>query len=192
MARRAPCSRYLPLRLHMRQIDLCRVASTVRCVWPLVVVFADITGDSEPQRSRRLELVDINALALQAAKPTLDEHVIHPARLPVHALTNPLCRKAANIIFARKLTALIGIDDARNAVGLYRRFDRLKHRRGVQRVAERPADDEAAEPVDNRREIHVFSAHFDVRNVDRPDLIGHENVLVFQQVRELFELLAAL
>ena len=57
-------------------------------------------------------------------------------------------------------------------------LDRLNHIAGVQSVGQVPADNHAAVPVDNGSQVHMAVLHFDVCDVDGPDLIWKGNSLV--------------
>ena len=57
-------------------------------------------------------------------------------------------------------------------------LDRLNHIAGVQGVGQVSADNHAAVPVDNGSQVHMAVLHFDVCDVDVPDLIWKGNSLV--------------
>lgn len=57
-------------------------------------------------------------------------------------------------------------------------LDRLNHIDGIQGVGQVPANDHAAVPVDDGRQLHMAMLHFDVCDVDRPNLIWKKNILV--------------
>ena len=57
-------------------------------------------------------------------------------------------------------------------------LDRLNHIAGVQGVGQVPANNHAAVPVNNGSQVHMAVLHFDVCDVEEPDLIWKENGLV--------------
>ena len=63
-------------------------------------------------------------------------------------------------------------------MGCHSILDRLNHLDGVQRVGQIPANNHAAVPVDDGSQVHMTVLHFDVSDIDGPDLIWKENILV--------------
>ena len=96
----------------------------------------------------------------------------------IHALTDVKLLQQRFVSVAGELTALIGVQNARNAMGCYSILDRLDHIDGIQRVGQVPANDHTAVPVDDGGQVHMAVLHFDVSNVDGPDLIWKKNILV--------------
>ena len=59
----------------------------------------------------------------------------------------------------------------------------FQNRLGMQCIGQRPADDLAAEPVDDGRQVHMTMVHLNIGNINGPDLIWERNHLVSQQIR---------
>ena len=78
------------------------------------IIEVDILADLRAQVSGRMELIDIDQLRLQRAKPALNHDIVGPAGFAVHALANVQVTKQALVFVTGKLTALIRIEDSRS------------------------------------------------------------------------------
>lgn len=139
---------------------------------PQGIVIADILANFLTQLFGRTELINIDQLSFQTAEPTLNHDVVGPAGLAVHALPDPQRLEEGFIAVTGKLTALVRVEDGGNAATLHRRAYSVQNGRCFQRVGQFPTHDFPAEPIDNGGQVHMAMLHFDVGNVDGPDLIG--------------------
>lgn len=136
----------------------------------MVIVF-DVAADRLAQLSRCLKLVDINQLRLQASEPAFDYNVVCPTGFSIHALPDMQVFQKLFVLFTRKLAALIGVEDRRNAKLFHRPADCLQNGLQTQGIGQIPTHDFSAIPVDDCREIHVAGVQLDVGDVDGPDLV---------------------
>ena len=97
-----------------------------------------------------------------------------------HALPDAQGLEESFVFGTGELTALVVIENGWNPKAFHGIPDSLQDRRGLQGVGEFPAHDLSAVPVDDGRQIHVAVRHFDVSDIDGPDLIGKGNDLVPQ------------
>ena len=146
------------------------------------VIGIDVLANTPPKLFRCTEFVDVYHLGLQAAEPALNHDVVRPTGLPIHALPDMERFEKLLILVAGKLASLIRVEDSRDAAALYSLAYRFHDRLGIQGVRERPADNLAAEPVDDCGQVHVAMIHFDIGNIDGPDLVWEQNHLVSQQI----------
>ena len=146
------------------------------------VIGIDVASDASVKILRGPKLFDVDVLGFEAKEPTLDHDVILPAGLTVHALSDTEGFQKLLVVIAGKLTALVRVKNCRDVAVFHGGPDCVQYRPGIQRIGERPTDDLAAEPVNNRGQIHVSVVHLDIGDIDGPDLIWKENHLVSQQV----------
>lgn len=148
------------------------------------VVVVDILPDCYSQAFGCGKLVDIDQFRLQTAEPPLNHDVVRPTGFPVHALANVGFFQQILVRFACELTALIRVQNRRCAVGFHSTLYCSDDRLCVQRVRQIPAHNLPTVPVDDGGEVHVSPVHFDIGDVDRPDLIGEVNDLISEQIRD--------
>ena len=148
-----------------------------------VVVLLDVGGDEPPELGGGLVLAYPHALRLEAAEPPLDDDVVDPAGLAVHALQHAAAREQPLVGGRVENRPLVGVEDRGRPV----RGERLLHAGADARrphvVGEPPGHHEAGMPVDHAGEVHMGPPDRDVGYVYAPDLVGEKDGLVFQQVR---------
>ena len=81
------------MRPSARIVPLGRRVVAERLVRPCVVVLVDVGGDEPPELGGRPALAYPHALRLEAAEPPLDDDVVDPAGLSVHALADAVARE---------------------------------------------------------------------------------------------------
>ena len=127
--------------------------------------------------------MEIHLFILHTAPQPLDEDVVEPAALAVHADANAVGLQNAGELEAGELAALVGIEDFRPAIlgdGLLERLD-AKIRAHADRHAVRQYL--AGRPVNNGNQIDETPTHRDVGDVGRPALIGTVDSEPPEQVR---------
>lgn len=97
-------------------INLAEVVAAVLGVWMLGVVSLDEITDAMAQFFGGVILVDVNILALQASEPPLNDDVVDPSYLAVHALTNLMLFQKAGICSASKLATLVRINNCGSTI----------------------------------------------------------------------------
>ncbi len=101
---------------------------------------------------------------------------------PIHADLDLFALQALQIFGAGEMTALVAIPDF--GLGLQQGIVHSReYKIHFQGLAERPADDIAGIPVQNRGKIEPAMLEADVGNIDAPDVIGMRCGHVSQQVR---------
>lgn len=97
------------------------------------IVEPDIAADAGASLGDRGVGVEIHLLVFHRASEALHEHVVAPAAFPVHADGDPLTQKDGGEGGARKLRALIAVEDGRLAVAGQRLLQRLDAELDIER-----------------------------------------------------------
>ncbi len=126
--------------------------------------------------------LQIHALMLEAAPEPFDKNIVQRSTPSIHANRNACALEHARERSAGELGALIAVEDLRLPVQSQRIFQAIDAERGVQAVADPPAQYPPQVPVDDRHQINETSQELDVRNVDTPNLIGPADLHAAQQV----------
>ena len=165
------------------EVDRIGRLAVKRLVGPVGVVEVEIDPQTGLGGRDRVVGFQINLLVLHAAPQALDEDVVAPAALAIHADRDLVVLEHLREVQAGELAALIGVEDFRLAVagdGFLKRID--AEIRG-QRIGEPPGEHAAAGPIDDRHEIDEAPAHRDVGDIRGPDLVGPVDLQVPEQVR---------
>lgn len=156
-----------------------------------VVVSPDVVVDSLACLLNVVVLCQISLLVLEGAEPALDHDVVSPAALAVHALPDVVIFQELLVFTAGELAPLIRVED--NRLG---HLEGLPERRDdhacVKRIVYLPADDVAAVPVDDGRQIQESVLDGNVGDINGPCLIGPVDNYVTQQVWHDLRVLQAL
>ena len=148
---------------------------------PVEVVEPEILAESRNQVPHREVVVEIYVFVLHAAPQTLDEHVVQRSAATVHADGDLLCEKWFREDVARELRSLIRVEYP-GLPSAKRSLEHADAEVGILGVRNAPGEHEAAEPIDNRDEVHEAALHRDIRQVSAPDLIRTRDVHPIQQV----------
>ena len=119
--------------------------------------------------------LQINLLVFDGFPKALDEHIVAPGSLAVHADGDPVFEKNAGEAGAGELAALIRVEDLWPAVTGQSFVQRLNAELDLHGDRQSPSEDPAAEPVDDGGEIDEAARHRDIRDVHRPDLVGSDD-----------------
>ena len=92
---------------------------------PIFVVIPQPVRDGLTRLTPILEFVQIDTLVFERAPQTLDEDVVPPSALAVHGDLYLGLLEDLDKIAARKLAALVGVEDLRSAVALQRLLQSL-------------------------------------------------------------------
>ena len=136
------------------------------------VVELDMARNRAPRFAHRVVGSEVYLLVLQRLPEALDEHVVAPCPLAVHADGNAMALELLRELQARELAALVGIHDLGLAVAGHGLLQRLHAEVCGQRVRESECQNPAARPVHDGAEVHEAPAHRDIGDVQRPDLVG--------------------
>jgi hypothetical protein len=136
------------------------------------IVELDVPAERRARLAHRVVGTQIHLLVFDRPPQPLDEHVVAPSSLAVHADRDLPATERAGECSTSELAALVGVEDLRLAEPRQRFFERFDAERRLHRDRQPPRQHTAAEPVDHRRQIHEAARHRDVGDVHRPDLVG--------------------
>lgn len=88
-------------------VNLAGVVASVLRMWALSVILLDKIADAVAQFLGGIVLIDINIFAFQGSESPLNDHIVHPSRLAIHALADLVILSKAGISLACKLAALV-------------------------------------------------------------------------------------
>jgi len=111
------------------------------------VVKADPRSDAGFDFGHCLVGVQIDLLVFQRSPQTLDEDVVHPSALAIHADVDLGIEQHGGEGLAGELAALIGIEDLRLAIAVQGFAKSVDTAIGVQAGRELPTQHVAAEPI---------------------------------------------
>src|ERR1700731_1746965 len=89
-------------------------------MWSLAVVEAQVVADRGARLADAVVGPQVDLLVLDAAPQTLDEHVVAPSSLAVHADRNAVVGEGAGECRAGELRALVRVEDVRLCVSQMR------------------------------------------------------------------------
>src|SRR5918999_1384250 len=138
----------------------------------LGVVEVDVTPNAGLRFGDTVVGMQIYLLVLDAAPEALDEDIITPAPLAVHALQDAMGGKQRDKLTIGKLAALVGVENIGPTVPSDRFLHGLNAEIRREAVGEPPGEHLTAAPVHDHRQVHKASPHGKVADVHRPDLIG--------------------
>src|ERR1039458_703861 len=114
--------------------------------------------------------MQIALFVFDRAPETLDEDVVTPAPLAIHANGDPIFLEPPGEGFAGELTALIGVEDLRFAMLAQSLIESLQAKRNVHCDRQLPTQYSTAEPVDHCDQIDKATLHRHVADVRCPSL----------------------
>jgi len=123
--------------------------------------------------------------ALTITPQPLDENVVAPAALALHALARVDACSLGNELGAAELAALVGVDDLERAVAQGRLAQRLNAAVRLHRDGHAALQHPTVVQVQHGHPVHPAARYRDVGDVQRPGLVGPLDGDVAQQVREL-------
>src|SRR5665647_1727142 len=147
------------------------------------VIKVQISADRCPRHADIVVGMQINLFILDRLPDSLDEDVVAPRALAIHADRDLVGAQHAGECFAGELTALIGVENFRLVMFRQRLLQRLDAEVGLHRDRHAMAEHPPTEPVDDSHEIDKPSCHGDVGNVRRPDLVWTLDLQSAQQIR---------
>ena len=178
--RRNSCCRCLRQVVEVGVIRRSGVKARMR---PLAVVELQIPTDRGARLADAVIGPEVDLLVFDRAPEPLDEDVVAPRSLAVHADGDGLRQQQAGELGAGELAALVRVEDLRPAVLGECVGDRLEAELHLHRDREPPGQNPAAEPVDHGGEIDEAARHGDVGDVHRPHPVRPLDLHVAQQIR---------
>jgi hypothetical protein len=147
------------------------------------IVKVEISPDRLARVRHAVVGAEIDLLVFDGPREALDEHIVPPRALAVHADTDLVPGQHAHEGLARELRALIRVEDLRPAVTRQRFLERRDAERRFHRDRHAPRQNTAREPLEHDRQVDEPARHWDVRDVHRPHLIGSRDLEPPQQIR---------
>ena len=108
-------------------------------------------------------------LVFDRAPESLDEHLVHPAALAIHADPDFGPLEDGDEGFTGEPATLVGVEDLRFPVGVDRLLQSFGAEIGRQRVRQPPGEDLSTLPVDDCHQVQEAPGHRDSGHVRRPD-----------------------
>ena len=146
------------------------------------VVKLEVTADLASGFADRPVGVQVDVLVFERTPEALDEDIVGPAALAIHADLDAFFFEPSGERFTGEWTSLIGVEDLRLAVPAESLFQCFDAERCVHGDRQPPREHTAAEPVDDRGQIDKAARHGDVGDVHGPNLIGPRDREAAQQV----------
>src|SRR5271166_5562745 len=153
------------------------------------LVKADVVVEDQPRADAAASLfdrgvgLDEHLLIFQAAPQPLDEDVVEKLAFAVHADAHTAGRQLVDESRAGKLYALIGVEDLRRAVSIYRLLQGFDAKPRLHPDRHTPRQNPAAEPVHHRDQIDKALGQRDVRDVRAPHLVRPLDRQTAQKIR---------
>ena len=164
------------------EVHLVRRAIVKALVRPARIVKIEIIRKRGFQLTHRLVGVQIEVLVLDASPQPLDEHIIDPTPLAVHAHAHALGLQRLGEVIGGELAALVGVEDLEGTVARERLLQGLDTEIRAHRIADPNAQHLAAVEIQDRHQVDKPLGHRQVRDVRRPRLAGPLNGDVCEQV----------
>src|SRR5215470_9087444 len=141
-------------------------------VWALSIVEVEIASDGAAGFANAVIGPQIHLLVFDASPQTLNEHVVTPSALAIHADRYSPVGKRAGERRAGELAALVGVEDFRLAVTSQGIFKGRNTERGLHGDRQPPRQHTATEPIEHDGEVDKALRHRNICDVHRPDLVG--------------------
>src|SRR3982750_2403280 len=132
------------------------------------VVEAEIPADRGASLGDRVVSSEVDLLVLDRSPEPLDEDVVAPGTLAVHADGDAVPGRHAGEGPAGELAALIGVEDLRPAVAGQGLFPRPHAEPRLPGDRQPPGEAPTAEPADDRGEVDEPARHRNVGDVHGP------------------------
>ena len=127
--------------------------------------------------------VQVDFLILHAAPQPLDEHVVHPAPLAIHAHPHCFGQQWRGEIVGGELASLVGVEDFGCTKACHSVLERFHAKCRVHDVAQAPSEHLATVEVQNRHQVGKALGHRHIGDVGGPDLVRPLDEDIAQQVR---------
>src|SRR4051794_22375811 len=149
---------------------------------PSSVIKVEIPADRMSRLADRFVGSQIDLLVFDAAPQPLDEHVVSPCTLAVHADGDAVAGEQAGEGRTGELRALISVEDAGLAVTGQSSLQSLDAEGRLHRDRQPPGQNPAGRPIQDDSEIDEATRHGDVGDVHRPDLVRPRDLHTAQQI----------
>src|SRR3990172_2636610 len=176
------CSRRLPHFVHA-EVGLIRRPIGKRLVRPAPVVEPEVALQRRVRFWRTLVGMQVDLLVLHASPQPLDEHIVDPSALAVHADADALGLKHFAERGSGKLRAMVGVEDLRAPEPIERLLERLDTEVRGERIGQPPGEHLATGEVQDRRQVEKAPGHRQIGDVGRPHLVWPLDGNAREQVR---------
>ena len=149
------------------------------------VVFEEERAQALVEFAHCFVAADEDVVILHRAPEPLDHDVVQGSAFAIHADADPMAFQYSGEGVAGVLAALVGVEDPGLPFGLQSFFQAFDAERGVQAVAELPADHITARPIDHSCQVDMAVSQRDVGDVRAPDLVAAFDLKPSEQVRVL-------
>ena len=153
-----------------------------RLVRPFVIVEREVGAQPGAGLGHRRVVLQVDLLVLHRPPKPLDEDVVERPAAAVHADLHAGRPQQARERVAGELRTLVGIEYLRPP-GRKRPFERIPAELTVQSDRQLPGQHVAAEPLQNRHQIHEARTQSDVGDVATPHLTDALDRNLAQQIR---------
>jgi len=152
------CSRRLPHFVD-GEVRLIRRPIVKRLVRPAPVVEPEVALQRRVRFSRTVVGVQVDLLVLHASPQPLDEHIVDPSALAVHADADALGLKHCAGRGSGKLGTLVGVEDLRAPEPIERFLERLDTEVRGERIGKPPGEHLATGEVQDRHQVEKAPGH---------------------------------
>ena len=149
-----------------------------------LVVEPDVAADVVLALVGGLVGAKIDLFVFDGSPEPLNEHVVAPSALPVHADGNAVPLEEIDEAAIGELAALVGIEDLGTAMLGDRLLDGVDAEIGREAVGKPPGHHVARKPIHDDEQVEETVAHRDVRNIGAPGLIGAIDDEVSEKIGE--------
>lgn len=151
-------------------------------VRPPAVMEREVAPDARRRSGHGVVAMEIDLFVLERPPESLDEDILAPAALVVHAHLDGVLAHQPRNGHARELRALISVGDGRPAVARQRLLHHPDAQAAVERDGDPPAQEPAIPPIQDCCEIHEAVRHRNVRDVHGRDVIRPRDRATAQQI----------
>src|SRR5689334_171271 len=152
-------------------------------MWAPRVVETEVARQRDPHLTHRLVGVQVELLVLHTPPQPLDEYIVDPTPLAVHAHPHAPELQRLGELLGAELAALVGVEDLGRAVAPESLLQRLHAELAGHGIAHPKAQHLAAVEVQDRYQIGKALGHRQVGDVRGPPLVGPLDGDVAKQVR---------
>ena len=152
-------------------------------MWSLEVVPVDVAADGSMEFETIGEVGDIDQFVFDRPPEALDDNVVDGPAATVHADLNGAVFEDLEEFRGRELRSLVGVEDERLSPA-ESIAERIAAKGSFERVGKFPAENEAAVPVDDGRQVEEAVFHPNVSDIGAPDVIRRFDFDVAQEIRK--------
>lgn len=164
------------------EVDLIRGLAVQARMGPPGIVEVQVSPDGFAGLADRAIGFEVDLLVLHRPPEALDEDVVAPGALAVHADADVPVGQHLDELPAGELGALVGVDDIRRAVAAQRLLQGLDAETGIHADRHPMGQDLAAGPVEDHAQVDEAPGHRDVGYVQGPDPVGLVDGQAAQQI----------